>query len=226
MRDHSPQSATRTFASKLTNRTYLSATLYWILRKLTGIQFHQVFSINVSAAPRDIQLTKPFEVSILERVEDVDCLPPGIEAQLNEQSGMSCRALCECGARLYFINDGKNVACQLNIRSSDVEVDSPTHLNLQFQCNDAFLNYLYTHDAYRGKGLARELILYACNDLERLGKQRCFAHIRATNHASLSAFQRSGWRQCCKIITTTSGRFLGAPGCPESGVKVSPITRA
>lgn len=222
MKDHASQSAIRTRVSKLTNRTYLSATLYWVLRKLTGVQVHQVFAIDVSAASRNIQLTKPLQFSVLARAQDVDSLPPGIEAQLDEQSGMPCRALCECGARLYFIHDGKNVACQLNIRSDNVTVDSPTNLSLQFSTSDTFLNYLFTRDTYRGHGLARVLILYVCADLAKLGKQRCFAHIRATNHASLSTFQRSGWRQCCRIITMTSGRFLAAPGCTRSGIQVSP----
>ncbi len=226
MKDHSAQSAIRIFASKLTDRTYLSATLYWVLRKLTGVQFHQVFAIDVSAASANLQLSKPFLISVLACAQDIDLLPAGMESQLNEQSGLSCRALCERGALLYFIHDGKDVACQLNIRNSDVVVDSPTHLNFQFAANDAFLNYLFTRDTYRGQGLARQLILYACADLARRGKRRCFAHIRATNHASLSAFQRSGWRQCCKLITTTTGRFLAAPGCRKSGMTVSPVTHA
>ena len=226
MTNHSAYSAIRAIARKLTNPTYLSATLYWLLRKLTGVQFHQVVAMDLSTNTRNMAVAEHLEISILERVQDVDQLPAGIETQLDEQSGMSCRSLCERGARLYLIHNGKDVACQLNIQTGEVVVDSPVPLRLRFHADHAFLNYLFTHNAYRGRGLARELIQYACHDLSKHGKKRCFAHIRATNFASLSAFRRTGWSQCGKIITTTSGRFLAALGCAQSGMNVDRINHA
>lgn len=219
-------STMRILLNKLTNPTYLSATLYWALRKLTGVQIHKVVTIGLNTDTLGTPAAEHLEISVLERVQDADRLPAGIKAQLDEQSGMPCRSLCERGTRLYFIHDGKDVACQLNIEVGEVLVDSPTPLRLQFQADHAFLNYLFTHDAYRGRGLARELIRYACHDLSKHGKRSCFAHIRATNFASLSAFRRSGWSQCGKIITTTSGRFLAALGCARSAINVEPINRA
>lgn len=219
-------STIRRITSRLTNVIYLSATAYWILRKLTGIQLHKVVAIDTTLTPLSISLEAPLEIAVLKRIQDIDHLPSGMETQLDEQSGMSCRALCEHGAHLYFIHDGKNIACQLNILTGDIVVDSPTHLQFRFQERQAFLNYLFTRDSYRGHGLARQLIQYACNDLAKRGTQRCFAHIRATNHASLSTFRHSGWKQCGKIITTISGRFLAAPGCAQSGIDVAPVKRA
>lgn len=210
-------------ASKLTNPTYLSALAYWALRKLTRIQFHHVYAVDLSQPQEAAGLENGFAVSVVKHLEDLENLPPGMEAQLNEQSGMSCRALCERGARLYFIHSGHDIACQLNINSGEVTVDSPADLHFRLNATDAFLNYLYTRDAFRGHGLARKLIRYACSDLSKQDKQRCFAHIRATNHASLNAFKLCGWRFCGRIITTTSRHFLAAPGCAQSGILVSPV---
>lgn len=214
-------------ARKLKNPTYLSALAYWALRKLTRVQFHHVYAIELSQPQETVELANGLAISVVKDLGDLEKLPSGLEKQLNEQSGMSCRALCERGARVYFIHNEHDVACQLNISSDEVTVDSPTDLHFRLKASDTFLNYLYTRDAFRGYGLARKLIRYACSDLSKQGKQRCFAHIRATNHASLNAFKLCGWRVCGRIITTTSRRFLAAPGCAQSGILVTPVvTRA
>jgi L-amino acid N-acyltransferase YncA len=107
-----------------------------------------------------------------------------------------------------------------------VTVDSPTDLSLQLDAGTVFLNYLYTREPYRGRSLAGELIRLACADLAAKGLRRCLAHIRATNHASLASFKKAGWTRCGRIISTTSGRFIAALGCEQSGLRVQPLNRA
>ena len=161
MKNRVAPSAIRVLLNKLTNLTYLSAALHWVLRKLTGVQIHEVVAIDLSTNALNVPVAEHLELCLLERVQDLDGLPGGVETQLDEQSGIPCRSLFERGTRLYFIHDGKDVACQLNIELREVLVDSPIPLRLQFRADHSFLNYLFTHDAYRGRASARELIGYA-----------------------------------------------------------------
>lgn len=212
-------------ARKLTNPIYLSASMYWGFRKLTRMQFHHVLAADLRSA-MSTSLASPLQTRALETIDDLVQLPVGLETQLDEQSGLSCRTLLEQQARIYLITDGDRLACQLNIRDGEVIVDSPIDLSLRFDAGTVFLNYLYTRDAYRGRGLAGELMRFACEDLAKKGLWRCFAHIRATNHASLASFRKAGWTRCGRIITTTAGHFIAAPGCEHSGMRVTPISRA
>lgn len=212
-------------ARKLTNPIYLSASMYWGFRKLTGVQFHHVYGTDLSSSI-STPLASPLRMRVLEGINDLLKLPVGLETQLDEQTGLSCRNLLAKHARLYLITDGETLACQLNICEGEVIVDSPTDLSLHLDVGNVFLNYLYTRDIYRGRGLAGELIRLACADLAKKGLRRCLAHIRATNHASLTSFRRAGWTPCGRIITTTSGRFVAAPGCAKSGLRVRPLSRA
>lgn len=208
----------------LTNRSYVSAGTYWAIRRLTGVQFHFVYATYLNSST-STQVALPLEFFVLESEADLKKLPKNIEIQLNEQSGFSCRDLFEQNARIYLLMDGEKLACQLNIRQSEVVVDSPVDLILRFESGTVFLNYLYTRDAYRGHGLAGKLISLACEDLARKGLHRCLAHIRATNHASLSSFRKAGWTTCGRIISTTSGRLIAAPGCEQSGMQITQFKR-
>lgn len=212
-------------ARNLTNRAYLSAGTYWAIRRLTGVQFHFLYAANLNSAIRT-QEVLPFEFAVLESKNDLKRLPKSIEVQLDEQSGLSCCSLLDQNAYIYLLMDGEKLACQLNIRQSQVFVDSPVDLILHLESGTAFLNHLYTRDPYRGRGLAGTLISLACADLASKGLHRCLAHIRATNHSSLSSFRKAGWTVCGRIISTTSGRLLAAPGCEKAGMQVSEFKRA
>lgn len=212
-------------ARKLTNPIYLSASMYWGVRKLTGVQFHCVVAADLLSSI-STPLASPLKMRVVENINDLVQLPIGLETQLDEQSGLSCRKLIEQQARIYLVTDGDKLACQLNIRDGEVIVDSPIDLSLRFDAGTVFLNYLYTRDDYRGRGLAGELIRFACTDLVEKGFRHCLAHIRATNHASLASFRKAGWTPCGRIITTTAGRFIAAPGCEHSGMRVTPINPA
>jgi GNAT superfamily N-acetyltransferase len=159
-------------------------------------------------------------------MEELQRLPAGMEEQLDEQGGLSCRSLFERGGRIYFFAAGAEVACQMSCREGEVTVDSPCDLVLGFEPDDSFLVYLYTRERHRGHGLARKLIDYVSADLAARGQRRCFAHIRATNHASLAAFRHAGWKLCGRIITTTSKRFIAAPGCRRARVRIRELTAA
>lgn len=212
-------------ARELANPIYLSATMYWGLRKLTGVQFHRVVAADLCAAT-STPLALRLQMRVIKNINDLVQLPVGLETQLNEQSGLSCHKLLEQQARIYLMTDRDKLACQLNIRDGEVIVDSPIDLSLRLDSGTVFLNYLHTRDDYRGRGLAGELIRSACADLAEKGFRRCLAHIRATNHASLTAFRKAGWVPCGRIITTTAGRFIAAPGCEHAGMRVTPISRA
>lgn len=212
-------------ARKLTNPTYLSACFHWGGRLLTGVQVHDVYSADLQSARRTLP-DSGLCFRVLETTNDLHTLPAGMEEQVDAQSGLSCRHLVENDARIYLLTHGEQLACQLNIRCGEVTIDSPTDLRLRFDADTAFLNYLYTREPYRGRSLAGELISRACDDLAQKGVRRCLAHIRATNHASLASFKKAGWMHCGRIISTTSGRFIAAPGCEKSGMLVQPLNRA
>lgn len=213
---------------RLTDTDFLAALCYWGLRRIIFIQVHRVFSIRLSPAP-PLSSGKPvpgFSMHVLRHLDDLASLAPGVEDQLNEQTGNSCRSLLAQGDWIYFTADGRHVACQLNIRRGNVRVDSPVDLQFDFEHCDAFLNYLHTREKYRGRSLAGRLISFACEDLARKGVRRCFSHIRGSNFSSISAFRRAGWVPCAYILTSTSKRLLGVPGCARAGMRVERVSSA
>jgi GNAT superfamily N-acetyltransferase len=216
----------RRIGRNLTDGRYLLACTHWAWRKLTTIQVHHVYMIDLVTTTACLPADEHLEAHVLATVDDLRGLPPGIEQQLNEQTGQSCLRLLQRGARIYYFSEGEVVACQLNILRDEVIVDSPCDLAFRFEPEDTFLNYLHTRERYRGRGLARTLIRHACADLAAVGSRRCFAHIRATNHPSLTAFRNAGWKLAGRIVTTTSKRFIAAPGCKESRMQVRAIRSA
>lgn len=213
---------------RLTDTDFLAAVCYWGLRRILFVQVHRVFFIGLSPGatlPSGTQMLG-FSTHVLYRLDDLASLAPGIEDQLNEQTGISCHSLLEQGGRIYFIAHGQHVACQLNIRRGKVLVDSPVDLLFDFDEYDAFLNYLHTREKYRGKSLAGSLISYACEDMAHNGVRRCFSHIRGSNYSSISAFRHAGWAPCAYILTSASKRLLGIPGCSRAGVRVEQVSSA
>lgn len=216
----------RRVARRLKNPAFFRAILYWILRRLTGIQVHDVYAIELIPSTVSLNADSNPKLTVLRHLDDFLRLPDGVEQELNEQSGHSCRALVEQGNRVYAATEGQHVACQLNIRYGEVAVDSPSELIFTFAPDDAFLNYLHTRDDYRGRGLAGALLSAACDDLAKQGKRRCIAHIRATNYISITAFRNAGWKHKARIVTTTSGRLLATPNCRKIGMLIQEIKTA
>lgn len=216
----------RAQSARAFNRDYLAAIAFWAVGRTLRLQVHRVLSIplerrNASTPPppgmRFLAVHNSAELHGLRERN------PAIEDQLNDESGPSCQSIVAKGDAIYALVEAERVACQLNIRHGAIAVDSPTALTFSFAADSAFLDFLHTRDLYRGRGLARALIQYACDDAARLGMTRCFAHVRATNHSSLRAFRRCDWRPSAVILTARSGRFLGAPGCRRAGMDVSAI---
>jgi len=214
---------------KFANPLYLSAIFYWVLGKIFRVQVHKVLKIN--SPPIPCHASEPpfgFDLLALREPSSLAGLHPSLEAQLNEESGVGCRTIVQGGDRIYAFVDRstKRVACQLNLRRGVILVDSPTDLILCLRNDSLFLNYLHTRPDYRGHGLATHLIQLAWADAASGEANHCFAHVRSTNVASLGAFRRSGWFEIGRILTTRSGRFISAPGCAVSGLRVRPITAA
>jgi GNAT superfamily N-acetyltransferase len=213
-------------AARAFNRDYFAAVAFWVVGRTTRLQVHHVLSIPLE--PRATPVPPPPAMRFLAvrngaELRELRELNRTIENQLNEESGPSCQSIIDKGGAVYAVIEAERVACQLNIRHGAIAVDSPTALTFSFAAARAFLDFLHTRDEYRGRGLARALIQYACDDAARLGMRRCFAHVRATNHSSLRAFRRGGWQRSALILSTRSGRFLGAPGCRRAGMDVSLI---
>ncbi|HRO58335.1 MAG TPA: GNAT family N-acetyltransferase [Burkholderiaceae bacterium] len=217
----------RQATGRLADPLYLSAVLYWGLSRVFSLQVHKVLAVPLSADTRQrIELPPGYSFHAVRNIERLSALGPSIEEQLDEQSGLSCRAMLARGDRIYAIVESDRVACQVNIRRGPLTVDSPSDLAFDFRNGDLFLNYLHTREDYRGKGLATKLIRLACADAADQQAMRCFSHVRATNHASLAAFRRCGWEEVARILSTRSGRFIAAPGCAAAGMKVTKLSGA
>ncbi|MFP5407378.1 MAG: GNAT family N-acetyltransferase, partial [Gammaproteobacteria bacterium] len=201
---------------------YLAAVGFWALGRTLRLQVHRVLSIALEGASAAEEPPSGLRFVAVRNAGELRNMGQGLEDQLNEESGPSCRSILDAGGSLYALAEGEQVACQLNIRRGVVAVDSPTKLTLSFPDGSAFLDFLHTRDDYRGRGLATALIRYACGDIARVGTRSCLAHVRATNHSSLRAFRRCGWERRAAIFTTRSGRFLAAPGCRQAGMDVDP----
>src|SRR5207247_883547 len=96
----------------------------------------------------------------------------------------------------------------------------PMHITLRER--DTFLAFLYTYPRFRRRGLAEALIRLVCHSLTEQGYARCLCHIRMSNVPSLAAFRRAGWARAAWLVTSTGGRFLGAPGAARAGLQLTP----
>lgn len=218
----------RRLARNLTNRDYLSALFFWVIRRVTGVQVHRVMTLDLRERVPGAGVTEAsgLRVSVIRHPEDLDGLRRDIVEQLNEQSGSSCRTLVSRGDWVYFMTDDDRVACQMNVRHGSFEVDSPTDLAIRIEPRCSFWGHLYTRPDYRGKGVAGALLHHAADDSARAGVMRCYSHIRSTNHMSMRAVRKDGWVPAALMLTSASGRLLGAPGCRRIGLDVVPVKRA
>ena len=219
----------RRLASNLTNRDYLSAVFFWIVRRLTGVQVHRVMTLELRGRVPGAEVADGSDLRflVLRDPGDLEGLRSDIVEQLDEQCGSSCRALVSRGDWVYFVTDGDGrVACQMNVRHGSFEVDSPTDLAIRVGPQCSFWGHLYTRPDYRGRGVAGAILRYAADDSARAGLIRCYSHIRSTNHMSMRAVRKDGWVPAALMLTSASGRLLGAPGCKRIGLEVTPINRA
>lgn len=214
--------------AKLGNPYFLGAVGFGLLHRLGVVRVHRVLLTELKhfSSGKVIEHLPSMEMHVLRSEDDLTSLATDIETELNEQSGMSCRGLIAEGDAIYFMSEGGRVTCQLNICHNAVRVNTPTDLIFQLDNGDAFLNYLYTREKHRRKGLAGTLMRFACQQMKQDGMKRCFAHVRATNYASLTTLKQEGWTAAGWILTSASGRMLGAPGTERLGIKVLPVKTA
>lgn len=212
------------YVRRLADRHYLAAVFYWATSRILRLQVHDVLTIAPSRDnARNPELPPVYRFYAIHDVDQLTVLGGAVETQLDDHSGLSCRSMLARGDRIYAIVDSGGVACQLNMRRAPLAVDSPSRLVFDFGADGRFLNYLYTRDDQRDRGLAARLIELAVADCADGGSTRCFSHVRATNYASLAAFRRCGWKRSARILSTRAGRFLAAPGCRAAGLNVAEV---
>jgi len=212
-------------AASLRQPEFLRATVFWALRKLTGFQVHDVFAISLSHHWDSDKTNHAHRFSSCKNDRNNRLLDPLIEGQLNNHSGPSCKELLDREFDVYYALDDRTVAVQLNMLHGQIIVDSPIDLQLCLGPRVAFLNYLYTHPEYRGRGLARSLMAYACSDQQRQGMQSCLAHVRSTNYSSQRVFGKAGWKRQGKIVTRRGG-LTTTHGCGSAGLAVKSLQSA
>jgi ribosomal protein S18 acetylase RimI-like enzyme len=129
------------------------------------------------------------------------------------------------GYSVYFLADGSQVACQLNISPGPVvTIDTPRLLQLDIGDGSAYLAFLFTHPRFRRTGAASALVDAVCADLAQKGYRRVLTHVRRTNVASVNTFARMGWKRAATIWATmgpTRRIVLARPG--RSSLSVTPI---
>ncbi|PLW81525.1 hypothetical protein CWI75_14915 [Kineobactrum sediminis] len=204
----------------LSRPEFLRAVIFWALRKMTGVQIHDVFAKSLGHDTRDNQESIGRVLPLFKFYRSQSLLDPIVEDQLNEHSGASCRELIAQGCHVYYALDGSKVAVQLNILYGKTTVDSPIDLLFSLAPGVAFLNYLYTRPECRGLGLANHLMAFACSEERQMGIHKCLAHVRSTNHASQRAFNKAGWKRRGRIVTTRGGNLLGTQGCASLGLNI------
>jgi ribosomal protein S18 acetylase RimI-like enzyme len=181
----------------------LSATGVWLLKKALRVEPYLFLEVMPGrrGGPRD---PARFAFHCIASPASLHALDARVQEQLNEESGRSVDALVQAGHSVYFLTDGPQVACQLNISPGPfVTIETPRLLQLDIGGGSAFLSFLFTHPRFRRMGAARALVDAVCADLAQKGYRRVLTHVRRTNVASVNTFARMGWRRVATIWATT-----------------------
>lgn len=210
---------------RIFRRDYLAAVLFWALARLARLQVHRVVIVRVDRRPAARASRTDFSLLGIHDPESLDRLGADLESQIDEESGIGCRTLIARGNSVFVALDQGAVACQLTVYRGEVVVDSPTDLRFSLAPGASFFGYMHTRDRFRGRGLASSLIEFARASEMDSGATSCLAHIRATNHASMTTFRRAGWQPEAWLLTSRTGSLLGAPGCQRIGLRVSPLAK-
>lgn len=217
--------STRGGLRRLFRRDYLAAVLFWAIARVARLQVHRVVIVRADRRPPPQASCPDFSLLGIHDLVSLGRLGAELESQIDDESGMRCRALIGKGSSVFVALDEGAVACQLTVYRGEVFVDSPTDLRFSLAPGTSFFGYVHTRDRYRGRGLASRLIDFARAREMDAGASSCIAHIRATNHASMITFRRAGWRPQAWLLTSRSGKFLGAPGCQRLGLRVNPLEK-
>jgi GNAT superfamily N-acetyltransferase len=211
----------------LRRRGGLKAGMFWVAKKLFGVDAHFIYAIALSNMTSRTVAPKhgnAFRTAFLHSATDVGTLKPDLIDRIEDQCGSGVARLVDSGSSVYALLDGEEIVSQLNICWNPlVRVDSPAHLEIFLKPTDGFLGYLFTHPGYRGIGAASKLVAMACTDAAGRGRRRLVTHIRATNSPSLNTFEKGGWRRIGWMLTSTSGRLLKVYVPSDAGLKFRPV---
>jgi len=214
--------------SLLKYRGGLKAALFWVVKIIFRVEIHFLYAIDLTQpqvlpqSSREKPTNDGFRFLSLDTAQDLSMVPRAMIDKIGLQSGRGVEWLIKNDTSLYALVDQTSIVSQTNIcRHSSIQVDSPTHLDIELALGDVFLGYLFTYPRYRGMGTARRLLKEVCEHVKRRGYSRIVTHIRSTNAPSLNTFIKCGWTRVGWIFTSTSGRLLFVH-CPRKvGITVS-----
>lgn len=214
--------------SLLKYRGGLKAASFWVVKIIFRVEIHFLYAMDLTQpqvlpqSAREKPVHDGFQFLSLDTAQDLSVVPRDIMDQIGLQSGRGVEQLINNNTSIYALVDQTSIVSQTNIcRSAFIQVDSPTHLDIELALGDVFLGYLFTYPRYRGMGTARRLLKEVCEHVKRRGHSRIVTHIRSTNAPSLNTFIKCGWTRVGWVFTSTSGRLL-LVHCPRKvGITVS-----
>jgi ribosomal protein S18 acetylase RimI-like enzyme len=205
----------------LTGPGGLAASAFWAMKSVARVEVYGFFArvLHEELAP----VPEGMRFIALRREADLAEISADLLRQLDSQSGAGVRALLAGETHVYALAAADGVACQTNISTRALFVDSPIPMNITLRERDTFLAFLYTYPRFRRRGLAETLIRLVCHSLAEQGYARCLCHVRMSNVPSLAAFRRTGWRRVASLVTSTGGKLLAAPGAARTGLQLTPV---
>jgi GNAT superfamily N-acetyltransferase len=97
------------------------------------------------------------------------------------------------GAECFGAYDGDQVAAVCGVWSGEASNSNRGYMAMSLR--DSELVHVYTSPAFRGRGIASDLIRFATYAVRSKGTKRVFARVWHSNRASVRAFEKAGWSQ-------------------------------
>lgn len=183
---------------------------FWLLRKVLALDVYTLFALPL----RDAGPSYPPGCTLLRLVSENDLAscPEHLLDQINPHTGAGVRKVLAQGGRIYALVEDGAVRSQTRIDVGTARTGTPCPLLCEVGPRNAFLSFLYTHQASRRGGWAKKLIIATASSMAQEGLQLCFSHVQATNLRSINTFQSLGWQHAGWLLASRSGRYLGTVG--------------
>jgi ribosomal protein S18 acetylase RimI-like enzyme len=194
----------------LRERGGLRSLGFWLLRKGLALDVYTLFALPL----RDAGTACPPGCTLLRLVSEDDLAhcPASLLDQIDAHTGAGLREVLAQGGRIYALVEDGAVHSQTRIDVGAARTDTPCPLTCEVGPRNAFLSFLYTHEASRRGGWAKKLLVATASSMAREGLQVCLSHVQATNLRSVNTFQSLGWRRAGWLLASRGGRYLGTVG--------------